>query len=269
MRRRALIRTETTVEMDADPPFEAEAMGRAPGEGGLSLRRAAKLTALAGAIHAVLFLVSFWLVTHTPGANASDAELVAFYSGAEDRRPVLVGLYLMPFAGIAFIWFADALRVWGRGRIRRGHQFLSSMQFIAGILYVGLLFATSAAYTVTAASVEFSNSQVDPTLARLFPEYGRALFYFFVLRMAAVFAFTTSNILMKAGILPKWLGWIGIAVGVILLLTPSFSDWLALVFPVWILALSASVLLTADQLPAGASSSALAAQVGPHKDGET
>jgi hypothetical protein len=254
--------------VDADTAIEADAEDRASGEGGPALLRAARLTALAGGIHSVLFLLSFWLATRTPGANASDAELVAFYTGGEDRLPVLVGLYLMPFAGIAFIWFADALRVWGRGRIRRRNQFLSTMQFIAGILYVGLLFATSAAYTVTAASVEFGSSQVDPMLARLFPEYGRALFFFFVLRMAAVFAFTTSNLLMKSGILPKWLGWIGIAVGVILLLTPTFSDWLALVFPVWVLALSLSVLMAAGQISADAGGSAVAAPTGRHRGGE-
>src|ERR1700754_2523385 len=105
--------------MDTDAVIQAETTGSAPGEGGSSLRRAARLTALAGGAHAVLFLLSFWLVTHTPGANASDAELVAFYSGAANRRPILVGLYLMPFAGIAFLWFLDALRVWHRGFARR------------------------------------------------------------------------------------------------------------------------------------------------------
>jgi hypothetical protein len=100
--------------LDVDTRIEAEAADREHGGGGPSLRRAARLTALAGGVYAVLFLLSFWLVTRTPGANASDANLVAFYAGAEDRRPILVGLYLMPFAGIAFLWFADALRVWNR-----------------------------------------------------------------------------------------------------------------------------------------------------------
>jgi hypothetical protein len=262
-------RAETAIEMNTDTPIEAEAADRDPATVATALRRAARLTALAGAVHAVLFLLSFWLVTRIPGANASDAELVAFYTGAEVRRPALVGLYLMPFAGIAFLWFADALRIWSRALTRRENQLLSSMQLVAGILYVGLFFATAAAYTVTAASVEFASGQVDPMLARLFPEFGRTIFYFFALRMAAVFAFTTSNILRAAGILPQWLGWVGIAAGVVLLLTPTFSDWLALVFPAWLLVLSAAVLMAAGQIPVDAVGSSAAAPASRHTRGET
>lgn len=245
--------------MDADTPNEAKMADLGSGEIGPSLRRAARLTALTGAIYAVLFVLSFWLITRTPGANDSDAEFVAFYSGADDRRPILVGLYLMPFAGIAFLWFTDALRVWNRAYGRRENLFLSNMQLFAGILYVGLFFATAAAAAVTAASVEFASGPVDPMLARLFPEFGRTLFYFFALRMAAMFCFATSSIQLAAAILPKWLGQIGYAVGVVLLLTPTFSDWLALVFPAWVLALSVAVLMAVGPIPTGAGGSAEAA----------
>lgn len=221
------------------------------GEGGQSLRRAARLTALAGAIHAVLFLASFWLVTRTPGATSSNEELVAFYSGAADRRPILIGLYLIPFAGIAFLWFADALREWTRGYGRRENALFANMQLFAGILYVGIFFIIAAAYAVTAATVEFASDPVDPNLARLFPEFGRTLFYFFALRMAAVFAFTTSNIHMKAGILPKWVGQLGLVVGIVLLLTPSFNDGLSLVFPAWVLVFCTAVYIKAGQHEAG------------------
>jgi hypothetical protein len=253
--------------VDADTPFAAAPTENASTDSGPSLRRAARLTALAGVVHAVLFLLSFWLVTRTPGANASDAELVAFYSGAADRRPILVGLYLMPFAGIAFLWFSDALRVWNHAYGRRENLLLSNMQLFAGILYVGLFFVTAAAVTVTAASVEISSGPVDPMLARLFPEYGRTLFYFFALRMAAMFCFATSSIQLAAGILPKWLGQIGYAVGVVLLLTPTFSDWLALVFPAWVLVLSVSILLAAGPRAAAPGHSSVTTAAGRRQGG--
>ncbi|MEZ4564866.1 MAG: hypothetical protein R2853_19225 [Thermomicrobiales bacterium] len=217
-----------------------------PATGGPSLPRAARLTALAGAIHAGLFLISFWPVTRTPGAKSSDAELAAFYASANDRRPILIGLYLIPFAGIAFLWFADALREWTRGFRRRESALLANMQVFTGILYVGIFFIIAASYAVTAVTVELASGPIDPIMARLFPEFGRTLFFFFALRMAAVFAFTTSNIHMAAGILPKWLGQIGIAVGVVLLLTPTFNDGLSLVFPVWVLAFCGAVARAAN-----------------------
>jgi hypothetical protein len=88
---------------------------------GRSLRQAGYLTAGMGMVHAALFLVSFWIVRSIPKPSAPDADLIAFYGGGGDRRRVLaVGLYLMPFAAIAFVWFIIALRRaggwagWGR-----------------------------------------------------------------------------------------------------------------------------------------------------------
>jgi hypothetical protein len=212
------------------------------------LRSAANLTALLGIAHAVLFLLAYWLVTRTPGVHATDEEIVTFYASDDRRRLMLVGLYLMPFAGIAFLWFAVALRTWISGGVRRENVLLSNVEFVAGILFVGLFLISGAAAAVTAANVEFANGPIDPMLARLFPQFGRTIFFFFALRMAAMFVFTTSNILRTAGLLPLWFDLAGFAVGLVLLLTPSFSDALVLVFPIWVLVLSGLMLVEAQRL---------------------
>jgi hypothetical protein len=79
---------------------------------GRSPRQAAYLTAGLGIVHAVLLLVSFWILRNMPGPGASEATLNAFYGGADRRRVLAVGLYLLPFAAIAFVWFIVALRMW-------------------------------------------------------------------------------------------------------------------------------------------------------------
>src|SRR5512133_2775082 len=79
---------------------------------GRSLRQVAYLTAGLGIVHAVLLLVSFWILRSMPGPGASEATLIAFYGGADRRRVLAVGLYLLPFAAIAFVWFIVALRMW-------------------------------------------------------------------------------------------------------------------------------------------------------------
>ncbi len=56
----------------------------------------------------MLFLLSFLLLSDVPGAGSSTASIVNYCSSADRRRVVLVGLYLTPFAGIAFIWFIVA-----------------------------------------------------------------------------------------------------------------------------------------------------------------
>ena len=59
---------------------------------GRSLRQAAYLTAGIGILHAVLLLLSFWILRRMPGPGASEATLTAFYGGADRRRVLAVGL---------------------------------------------------------------------------------------------------------------------------------------------------------------------------------
>jgi hypothetical protein len=220
-----------------------------PAERGRSLRRAATITVAVGAAHAVLFLVAYLLMSGVPGPRASNAEIAEFYGSGGSRRVVLVGLYLMPLAAIAFVWFIVALRMWIETSARRRDALLSNIQLASGILYVALFCAASAAWSVLAASIEFADAETDPVVARQFPQYGTSLLLVFAFRMAAMFVFTTSSILRASGVLPRWLAWSGYAVGLFLLLSASFEGWFALVFPAWLLVLSAVLMLRARQIP--------------------
>jgi hypothetical protein len=214
-----------------------------------SLRRAAMLTAGVGFAHAVLFILAYWLLSATPGGRAPDAEISRFYTSDTERRLVLAGLYIMPFAGIAFVWFIVALRMWISYSGRREDILLSNVQLVSGILYVALFFASAATSSATAASVEFVGTSVSPDVARQLPLYGNALMFVFAARMAAMFVFTTSNIARANKVLPRWFIWLGFAVGVFMLLSASFTPVLILVFPAWMLCLSVLLLLRASRIP--------------------
>jgi hypothetical protein len=205
-----------------------------------ALRRMGLLLVATGGLHALLFMLAYWLLSSTPSAHAPDEEILAFYGSGNRRRLVLVGLYVMPFAGIAFLWFSTVLR----NLIRSRHEgaILADLQFVSGILYVGLFFAAASASSVMAVSIEFSRSPVDPVVARQFPQYGATLLLAFAMRMAAMFVFTTSRLGRRADVLPSWFASVGFAVGLFLLLSASFSRALVLVFPVWLLVLCALLL---------------------------
>jgi hypothetical protein len=217
-------------------------------EHGRSLRRAAKLTAGAGAAHALLLLLAYLILASVPGADATDEEILAHY-GSVSRRVTLVGLYMVPFAGIAFLWFISALRMWTSGMTRRENVLLANMQLVSGILYIALFFAGAAASSVLAASVEFASGPIDPVVARQFPQYGNALIFVFAIRMAAVFVFTTSNIGLTTRVLPRSFVYSGYAVGLFMLLSATFSPALVLLFPFWMLALSVILLMRAREIP--------------------
>jgi hypothetical protein len=61
--------------------------------------------------------------------------------------------------------------------------------------------------------------------------------------MAAVFTLTTVTIARRTEIVSRWLTVAGVVVAVVLLVAVSFSDWVELLFPAWILALSIDILV--------------------------
>ena len=212
-----------------------------------SLRRAAYLTAGVGIAHALLFLLAYWLLSSAPRSAGTEA-----ITDPYRRRLTLAGLYLMPFAGIAFIWFIVALRMWTSGHVRRENILLSNVQLVSGILYVGLFFAAGAAAAAAAASAEFEGAQGDPVVINELPKYAGTLVYVFAVRMAAMFVFTTTSIARSASILPRWFVVAGYAVGLFLLLSASFSRALVLVFPAWLLVLCTILLLRVRRVGANA-----------------
>lgn len=216
---------------------------------GRSRRQAAHLTAGMGIVHAVLFLLSFWILRSTPGPGAADPELIAFYDGADRRRVLAVGLYLMPFAAIAFVWFIIALRMWVVSHGRPEHALFSNVQLVSGIVFIALLLEAAAAYSIDAAMVEFSNGSPNPALARQFPQLGRVLVLVLAMRMAAMFVIATSSIGRHARVLPAWFIWLGFVVGAFLLLAATLSALLVLVFPVWVLSLCVLLLVRARHIP--------------------
>lgn len=216
---------------------------------GRALRRAAYLTVAVGLTFAILFILAYWIGTSVPGVRSTDEQIREFYSSTGKRRLTLVALYIMPFAGIAFLWFIVALRMWISGSARRVDVLFSNIQLVSGILFIALFFASASAFAAMAASVEYAGASVDPVIARQFPLYGSTILFIFAMRMAAMFIFTTSTIGRNAGILPAWYTWAGYIVGIFLLLSATFSRALVLVFPVWVIVLCLLLITRARQIP--------------------
>jgi hypothetical protein len=63
-----------------------------------------------------------------------------------------------------------------------------------------------------------------------------------------MFVFTTSAIGRASGILPRPFVWSGYAVGLFLLLSAGFQGWFALVFPLWLLALTGILFIRARRI---------------------
>jgi hypothetical protein len=166
------------------------------------------------------------------------------------RAAVAVALNLVPFAGIAFLWFMGVLR----DRIgEREDRFFATVFLGSGLLFVGMIFVAAAVGGALIATASSSSLTGGATLA-VGRNITNALLNVYAMRMAAVFTLTTVTIARRTQIVSRWLTIAGIACAVVLLIGIGISPWVELVFPAWILALSLDVLLAGTRLTPAASS---------------
>lgn len=83
-------------------PVERDARLQPSVERRLETPRAA---GVAGLAFAVLFVASILLLRNHPSGGSTAAEIRDFYLGTNSGKVALVGVYLAPFSGIAFLWF--------------------------------------------------------------------------------------------------------------------------------------------------------------------
>jgi hypothetical protein len=202
--------------------------------------RTPRAAGLAGIAFSVLLTIVLVLVRTAVPADPGDAGL--WLSDSSRRDSVLFALGLVPFAGIAFLWFVGVVR----DRVgEKEDRFFATVFLGSGLLFVGTLFVAAAA---SAGLVAAAGDDADRLLTSGTWEFGRRTTYelmsVYAMRMAAVFTIATSTILLRSRIAPRWLVSAGYATGVLLLLTVGFFAWIELVFPAWVLALSVYMLIT-------------------------
>ena len=197
--------------------------------------RTPRAAAVAGIIFSVLLIVA--LVLLEISAPAHPAVPGAWLSDSRRRAAVAVALNLVPFAGIAFLWFVGVLR----DRIgEREDRFFATVFLGSALLFVAMMFVAAAigGGIIAAAS---SGPPGAGTLA-LGRNVTSLLLNVYAMRMAAVFTMTVVTIARRTGIVSRWLTVAGLVTAVLLLVGVGISVWVELLFPVWILALSIDVL---------------------------
>jgi hypothetical protein len=194
----------------------------------------------AGLAFAGLFVASILLLRARPDAGSNAQEIADFYLERDAGRVALVGLYLAPFAGIAFLWFIAAIR---SQLGEREHRFFATVFLGSGLLFVVMLFAASAAAGALLAAVKIHDEPppgADTVLLARALAY--AFLFVFGVRAAAVFMLVVSTIGLRTGFLPRWLVFAGYASGILFLLTVTYVELLVLLLPAWVVAVSAVIL---------------------------
>ncbi len=189
--------------------------------------RTPRAAAIAGIVFACLLTTTLVLLRMATSTGAADGD--DWLADPQRRRTVVVALNLVPFTGIAFLWFIGVVR----DRFgAREDKFFATVSLGSGLLFVALLFVAAAAAT---------GSPADAV-----PGVGRSLaaviLHVYAMRMAAVFIISTATIGLRVGLVPRWLGMSGYAFALVLLLASGIDRWVELLFPLWILLFSIDTL---------------------------
>lgn len=201
--------------------------------------RTPRAAAVAGIIFAVLLATALVILELATPADPGSPS--AWLSAPDRRAAVSTALNLVPFAGIAFLWFIGVVR----DRIGAREDRLFATVFLgSGLLFVGMIFTAAAVAGGLIGAAQSHHSGVPgATVLALGRSATTILLSVYAMRMAAVF--TLSSLTLGRGtVITGWLRIAGTACAIVLLIGNGISSWTQLVFPAWVLALSISILVT-------------------------
>jgi hypothetical protein len=202
--------------------------------------RSRRSAAIAGILFAVLLLTAMVMLR----LALSTDSLQSLQSDAQRRTLIRWSLNLVPFAGIAFLWFIGVIRE----QIGDIEDRLFSTVFLgSGLLFLAMLFV--GAVTSTSLMDMLAGTNVNADIW----EYGRnstqGLFSVYGMRMAAVFSLSVSTLGLRTSAMPRWVAYLGYLSALILLLAAGTQEWTQLVFPAWVLLVSVVILFTRPVRP--------------------
>jgi len=199
--------------------------------------RTPRAAAVAGILFSVLLFVAFGLMRiSVPGDPFEPGTWLE-----SSLTHVTLAMNLVPFAGIAFLWFVGALR----DRLgEREDQFFATVFLGSGLLLLAMLFAAAA--VVGAIIIAFHAAPEALEHSATF-HFGRGLAYgminIYLVKTASVFMITTSTIALFTHLTPRWLAVGGYVIAVVLLIGSYYVDWSLMVFPLWVMSVSVSILV--------------------------
>jgi len=192
----------------------------------------------AGIAFVVLFVVGLSLIDF-PDGDSSPLKIAAFYNDNGERAQLIIGSYLLMLAALFFLWFLAGLRA--RLMIAEGPPTrLTGIVFGGGLVFTVMLMAAAACFMSVAANIAFGDEKfVGIEAARLLPQLGYPLLLIGGIFGAIAMIDAASILIVRTGVLPRWVGLYGFAAAVILLFSVFFLPMLALL--IWVLCVSATM----------------------------
>lgn len=198
--------------------------------------RTPRSAAIAGIIFSLLFTTSLLIMW----VSISSSPLGPAAAVANHLKTLTLSADLMPFAGIAFLWFIAVVRD------RLGEledRFFSTVFLGSGLLFIAMVFNVAA---IGGGVIKVLGSEPETLMRSGAYALGREqidqFMRVYAMRMAAVFMTTSSTISLRTRLFPQWMVVLGYALALMLLVGVQSIEWLPLVFPLWVFVISVYIL---------------------------
>src|SRR4051795_9095293 len=192
-----------------------------------------RAAAIAGIAFALLLGTSIILLRLSLPSEPSAATQVTTAQSASDR----LALNLVPYAGIAFLWFIGVVR----DRIGEFEdRFFATVFLGSGLVFLATLFsATAVAGALVAGAAEHPiNADVWNTTRAI----TLTALDVYATKMAGVFMVSTATIALRTRVLPRWLAVLGMCIALVLVILGGRIRWIDIAFPGWVLLVSGYIL---------------------------
>jgi hypothetical protein len=196
-----------------------------------------KAAAIAGIVFSILTVTILWLLRRS--IPADPLEPGAWLT--TNTFTVALALNLVPFAGVAFLWFIGVLR----DRLgQKEDRFFATVFFGSALLFLAMLFSAAAIIgAVTLVASADPNALTNSATFR----FARAAAYIcmnvYAVKMAAVFMISTSTLIHRTAIAPRWIAFLGYLLALIILIGSYYISWCFAVLPVWVFLISIHILI--------------------------
>jgi hypothetical protein len=192
---------------------------------------------IAGVLFSLLFGTSLVLLRT---AFDPDPFVAIDWDGPAGWR-VRVAMTLMPFAGVAFLWFIGVVR----DRLgAHEDRFFATVTLGSGLLFVAMVFASM---SIAGGLLATGRAEVAAEAELGLAAFGRAMMLqisnVYAVRMGGVFMLSLGTVWFRTGLMPRWLVATTCLLALAMLVIVNLSLWVTLLFPAWVLAVSIHVLV--------------------------
>lgn len=165
-----------------------------------SVWRSRRAAAVAGIVFALLLIAAMVMMR----LAVSGSSFESLQSESNRRGLIRASLNLVPFAGIAFLWFIGVVR----DQLGAMEDRLFSTVFLgSGLLFLAMVFVSAVTTSSLVSMVE--GTHANPDVWAFGRSSTQVLISVYAMRMAAVFTLSVSTVGLRGAAMPRWICYVG------------------------------------------------------------